>query len=168
MDKKQADISELESLVIEWQDRLFRFAYMRIGNREDAEDLIQETFISLFGAMRSGKEIHDVGNYLFRSLSNACVSYYRKNSPPQIALEDAKELTVEEQDLGIHEEFVRIRRLLDGLPKEQAETLRMKCYDGLTFREIAEIEEIPEATVKSRYRYAINSLQKQLKQNKHD
>lgn len=36
MDKKQADISELESLVIGWQDRLFRFAYMRIGNREDA------------------------------------------------------------------------------------------------------------------------------------
>lgn len=168
MDKKQTDISELESLVIEWQDRLFRFAYMRIGNREDAEDLIQETFLSLYNAIRVGKKIHNVGKYLFRSLSNACISYHRKNPPPQIALEDAKELAVEEQDRDIHQEFVRIHRLLDGLPKEQAETLRMKCYDGLTFREIAEIEEIPEATVKSRYRYAITSLQKKLKQNKHD
>lgn len=163
MDKKEADITELESLVVEWQDRLFRFAYMRIGIREDAEDLIQDTFISLYNALRGGKEIRDVGNYLFRSLSNACISYYRKNPPPQIALEDAKELTMEEQDRDIHEEFVRIHKLLDDLPKEQAETLRMKCYDGLTFREIAEIEEISEATVKSRYRYAIISLQKQLK-----
>lgn len=166
MNKQQSEIAELENLVVEWQDRLFRFAYMRIGSREDAEDLIQETFVSLYKAIRDGKEIKDIGNYLFRSLSNACISYHRKNPPPQISLEEAKELAAEEQDRDIHEEYVRINRLLDGLPKDQAETLRMKCYDSLTFREIAEIKEIPEATVKSRYRYAILNLQKQLKNYK--
>ena len=42
----------------------------------------------------------------------------------------------------------------------------MKCYDNLTFREIAELEEIPEATVKSRYRYAIQHIQQQLRKKK--
>lgn len=163
MDKKQSDIEDLECLVSEWQDRLFRFAYMRIGIREEAEDLIQETFISLFSAMRRGKKILNVGNYLFRSLSNACNSYHRKNQPPFIPIEEASDMEVDEQDRDIHNEFFRISRLLEDLPQQQAETLRMKCYDGLTFREIAEIEEISEATVKSRYRYAIACLQKILK-----
>lgn len=155
-------ITELENLVSQWQDRLFRFAYMRIGIREDAEDLIQDVFIALFNAMKSGKEIKDVGNYLFRSLLNACISYHRKSPPQQISLDEVTFIVADEQDKDIHEEFMRIRRLMKKLPKEQAETLMMKCYDGLTFREIAEIEEIPEATVKSRYRYAIMSLQRQL------
>lgn len=163
MEEKQSDIKELEGLVNLWQDRLFRFAYMRIGNREDAEDLLQETFLALYSAMRDGKKIRDVGNYLFRSLSNACSSYFRRNPPPQISIEDAPELAACDSDRDIYNEYLRILRLLENLPREQAEILRMKCYDGLTFREIAEIEEIPEPTVKSRYRYAILTLQKRIK-----
>ncbi|MBO5186500.1 MAG: hypothetical protein J6B91_05555 [Prevotella sp.] len=44
--------------------------------------------------------------------------------------------------------------MLDSLPAEQAETVRLKCYDNLTFRQIAELTEISEATVNSRCRYA--------------
>ena len=62
-------------------------------------------------------------------------------------------------DKQIHEEFLRISKLLEDIPQEQAEIVRMKCYDNLTFREIAELEELPEATVKSRYRYAIHHIQ---------
>lgn len=46
--------------------------------------------------------------------------------------------------------------MLDSLPAEQAETVRLKCYDSLTFRQIAELTEISEATVNSRCRYAIH------------
>lgn len=161
--KQQPDTAILEDLVDRWQDRLFRFAYMRIGIREDAEDLIQDVFISVFNMMRDGKEIKDPGHYLMRSISNACASYQRRNPPQQISLDRIPEYPAEEQDRDIHSEYLRITRLLDGLPAEQAEILRMKCYDSLTFREIAGILGIPEPTAKSRYRYAIQNLQQKLK-----
>lgn len=44
----QRHIKQLEVLVAQRQDRLFRFAYMRIGRREDAEDLVQDVFVSAF------------------------------------------------------------------------------------------------------------------------
>ena len=62
----------------------------------------------------------------------------------------------------MHEEFLRISKLLDGLSEQQQEVVRLKCTDGLKFREIARVLEIPEATAKSRYRYAIEHIQDKL------
>jgi RNA polymerase sigma-70 factor (ECF subfamily) len=56
--------------------------------------------------------------------------------------------------------------MLDDLPPEQAETLRLKCYDGLTFKQIGELQDVSEATVKSRYRYAIMSLKEKIEKTK--
>ncbi len=66
------------------------------------------------------------------------------------------------QDREITEEYIRLRRILKGLPHEQEEIIRLKCYDGLKFAEIADLLDIPEATVKSRFRYAISKIRKTL------
>lgn len=155
-------IAELERIVAERQDWLFRFAYMRIGRREDAEDLVQEVFLKLFKAMNKSGEVDDIERYLIRSISNACHDYFRRKRQTMIPIDETLQITVDESDKQIHEEFMRINKMLDDIPPEQAETLRLKCYDGLTFKQIGELQDIPEATVKSRYRYAITTLSKRV------
>ncbi|MDO4959250.1 MAG: sigma-70 family RNA polymerase sigma factor [Prevotellaceae bacterium] len=155
-------IVELERIVAERQDWLFRFAYMRIGRREDAEDLVQEVFLKLFKAMNKSGEVDDIERYLIRSISNACHDYFRRKRQTMIPIDETLQITVDESDKQIHEEFMRINKMLDDIPPEQAETLRLKCYDGLTFKQIGELQDIPEATVKSRYRYAITTLSKRV------
>ena len=76
-----------------------------------------------------------------------------------VPINEASQIAEENDDQQIHEEYLRISNLLSTLSNEQAEIVRLKCYDGLKFREIAKILEIPEATAKSRYRYAIAHLQ---------
>ena len=153
----EQNIIELERIVAERQDWLFRFAYMRIGRREDAEDLVQEVLLRLFKAMQKSG-IDDIERYLIRSISNACQDHFRRKRQTTIPIDDALHVSVDESDRQIHEEFMRINRMLDDLPSEQAETLRLKCYDGLTFKQIGELQDIPEATVQSRDRYVINTL----------
>ena len=155
-------IAELERIVAERQDWLFRFAYIRIGRREDAEDLVQEVFLKLFKAMNKSGEVDDIERYLIRSISNACHDYFRRKRQTMIPIDETLQITVDESDKQIHEEFMRINKMLDDIPPEQAETLRLKCYDGLTFKQIGELQDIPEATVKSRYRYAITTLSKRV------
>jgi len=155
-------LKELERIVAERQDWLFRFAYMRIGIREDAEDLVQEVLLSVFRRLQEKTQTLNVEQYLIRAISNACIDYFRKKSPKVVMLDKAKEVTMSESDRQIHEEFVRVKRLLDLLPIEQKEIVRLKCYDDLTFRQIAELQDIPEATAKSRYRYAIQHLQQMM------
>lgn len=162
----EQNIIELERIVAERQDWLFRFAYMRIGRREDAEDLVQEVLLKLFKAMQKSGGVDDVESYLIRSISNACQDHFRRKRQTTIPIDDALQVSIDDSDRQIHEEFMRINKLLDDLPPEQAETLRLKCYDGLTFKQIVELQEIPEATVKSRYRYAITALKEKVAKQK--
>ena len=160
-------LKELERIVAERQDWLFRFAYMRIGIREDAEDLVQEVLLGVFRRLRENTHVDSVEQYVIRSISNACIDYFRKKTPKVVMLDKAKEVVINDSDQQIHEEFVRVNRLLDLLPAEQREIVRLKCYDDLTFRQIVELQDIPEATAKSRYRYAIQHLQQMMNKKGH-
>ena len=155
-------LTELERIVVERQDWLFRFAYMRIGIREDAEDVVQESLLSVFRRLREQTGIGNVEQYVIRAVSNACTDYFRRKPMQVVTLDKAGQVSVGEADSQIHEEFVRISRLLDTLPEEQSEIVRLKCYDELTFKQIAELQGIPEATAKSRYRYAIMHIQQRI------
>lgn len=156
-------LKELERIVEERQDWLFRFAYMRIGIREDAEDLVQEVLLSVFRRLREKTRMDNVEQYLIRSINNACIDYLRRKPLKVVQLDMAAYVAVSEGDRQIHEEYVRINGLLDSLPLEQSEIVRLKCYDNLTFKQIAELQDIPEATAKSRYRYAILHIQQRIK-----
>ena len=156
-------LPELERIVVERQDWLFRFAYMRIGIREDAEDVVQEVLLGVFRRLREKMQVESLEQYVIRSVCNACNDYFRRKPLKSVPIDEVRQVPVDEGDRQIHEEFVRINRLLDALPKEQAEIVRLKCYDDLTFRQIAELQDIPEATAKSRYRYAIMHIQQMLK-----
>ena len=155
-------LTELERIVVERQDWVFRFAYMRIGIREDAEDVVQESLLSVFRRLREQTGIGNVEQYVIRAVSNACTDYFRRKPLQVVTLDKAGQVSVGEADSQIHEEFVRISRLLDTLPEEQSEIVRLKCYDELTFKQIAELQGIPEATAKSRYRYAIIHIQQRI------
>jgi len=156
-------LTALERIVVERQDWLFRFAYMRIGIREDAEDVVQEALLNVFRRLREKTQMDSIDQYVIRAVSNACTDYFRRKTLNVVKLDKAELVAVSENDRQIHDEFVRINRMLDTLPPEQAEIVRLKCYDDLTFRQIAELQDIPEATAKSRYRYAIMHLQQMIK-----
>ncbi|MDE5794861.1 MAG: RNA polymerase sigma factor [Muribaculaceae bacterium] len=161
--KKNSDIDSFEEIVDLYQDRLFRFAFMRVGVREVAEDIVQDVLLRLYRTMSAGKDIQRYEQFLLRSVSNACIDHIRCKKPPSLRLEEIGEIPdIDDQD--IDDEFRRISILLDGLPFDQAETVRLKCYDGLTFSQIADLQNLPEATVKSRYRYAIQYIRKKLNQ----
>ncbi len=158
---RKPDIKQFESIVSLTQDKLFRFAFMRIGVREVAEDMVQDVLLRLFRLMKEGNVIQNPEYYLLRSMSNACADYYRREKVQEVDIEVIKDIP-DVQDREITEEYIRLRRILKGLPHEQEEIIRLKCYDGLKFAEIADLLDIPEATVKSRFRYAISKIRKTL------
>ncbi|MDE5997157.1 MAG: RNA polymerase sigma factor [Muribaculaceae bacterium] len=163
--RKTSDIDIFKNIVSQYQDRLFRFAYIRIGIREVAEDIVQDVFIRFYRTMIDGKEIKSHEAYLLRSISNSCIDWQRKKKETMISIDDAEDIP-EEFEEDIIDEFRRIARLLDGLPENQAEAVRLRCYDNLPFQEIADLQGISESTAKSRYRHAIWYIKEKLNLNK--
>ena len=125
--------------------------------------MVQDVLLGVFQRLREKSDVDSVEHYVIRAISNACIDYFRRKPLRLVSLDQAERVPVSEGDKQIYEEFVRIKRLLDTLPSEQSEIVRLKCYDDLTFKQIAELQGIPEATAKSRYRYAIMHIQQRIK-----
>lgn len=153
-------LRELEELADRCREPLFRFAFLRLGSRMDAEDVVQDAFLKWAAAKR-----HAVDNpqaYLFRIVANACCDRLRRRTAllPLDRLPAPPDETAEERDA--REESRRIEALLDRLPPEQAEAIRLHTYASLRFTEIAEVLRCPVSTVKSRFGNGIAKLRKML------
>lgn len=157
-------LRELEEVITEFQEQLFRFAYFRTGCYADSQDIVQEVFIKFYNENKHLASIRNIRYYLFRSIANACIDYQRKNKRLKFdTLEKANiPHNLNEKDAShemiLTEEYNRIEELLSRLPVEQAESIRLRVLDDLSFTDIAEIQDIPVTTVKSRFKYGIDKL----------
>ena len=149
---QETKLKLLERIVDRRQDSLYRFAYIRTGSQADAEDIVQDVLLRLFHSDCNLDRIDDVERYLWRAIAN------RRNAT--LPTERAAALADDSGDQELREEYERIAGLLATLPEEQAEVIRLKTSDSLTFARIAEITGTTEATVKSRFRYGIGKLRK--------
>ena len=147
---QETKLKLLERIVDRRQDSLYRFAYIRTGSQADAEDIVQDVLLRLF---------HSDCN-LWRAIANRCCDYHRHRRNATLPTERAAALADDSGDQELREEYERIAGLLATLPEEQAEVIRLKTSDSLTFARIAEITGTTEATVKSRFRYGIGKLRK--------
>lgn len=163
--KKQSTEAKrcLEELIEKNLNRLLNHAYYRLGNLNDAEDVVQETLIKVFIELQNNKKIENPPAYIFRILANACVDKLRKLRNPLIPIDnllyaEIPLLDTREEEIIRQEEYLRINSLLSSIPEDQSEVIRFRFVDSMQFAEIAEILEIPETTAKSRFAYGIKKI----------
>ena len=158
--------AEAEAIITAELQSLYRYACYRLGEREAAQDVIQELYLKLHE--RELGEVKNVRCYLYRALSNCCTQQLRERRKVEyVDVTALRDLQAEDiTPTNFEQEQALIARLLAALPDEQSEVIRLHLHGECTFTEIAEILDIPQPTAKSRYRYGIEHLRKELqKQN---
>lgn len=157
-------LNELEQLITEFQDQLFRFAFFRTGSLADSQDIVQDVFVQFYKNQILPSTVHKIKPYLFRSISNACTDYQRKSKKHLFESIDTNQDSkfLQDKDASHHlllmEEYKRIEKLLQTVPEDQAEVIRLRVLDNLSFIEIAGLLILPVTTVKSRFKYGIDKL----------
>lgn len=141
-------------------DYLVRFAYYRLGNHGEAEDLVYDAILKFLERNNEKLKPESIRLYLFRIVYNLCQDYSRTQKHETVPIEyiDIADSTDEALDL---EDADRINAILDSLPLREAEVIRMNVVDGLSFVEISSILTIPQSTAKSRYKSGMNKLREQ-------
>lgn len=158
--------AQVEAVFTEELQSLYRYACYRLGERDAAQDVIQELYLKLH--QQGLREVRNVRCYLYRVLSNSCTQLLRNRRRIEfVDVTSLRDLHAEDiTPSDFEQEQALIARLLAALPDEQSEVIRLHLHAGCTFAEIAEILDEPLPTVKSRYRYGIEHLRKELqKQN---
>lgn len=131
-----------------------RFAYFRLGNRAEAEDIVYEAVLRL---LENSNKVNDAKCYLFRIVYNLCQDKFRRKPALTVPLETV-DLPDETENQLDQQEIDRINRLLDGLPTHEAEIVRMHVVDELSFVEISDILNLPQSTVKSRFYKGVKKM----------
>lgn len=157
--KQTEETNQLVSWYDSWGEGLFRLAFYRLASRQDAEDVVQDAFLKI-----SGMNLQQIGNpkaYLYRAVQNGCNDLLRRIRP-QRALDEGILHTPEAEDWEAQCEAERINHLLEHLPEEHSEVIRLHLYGALRFTEIAELLGVPASTLKSRFTAGIERLRKML------
>lgn len=156
---KQKEVSVYDSLVRDNVDYLFRFAFFRIGDRQEVEDIVQNAFLRLMEKGVDAIAAENVRMYLFRTVYNLCVDYQRhKPSVEPIDNQAFRVIDECEDDEMLYSEYDRITAIMKSLPEREAEVIRMRAVDGLHFVEISRILNTPVSTIKSRYKSGMEKL----------
>ena len=139
-------------------EQMLHVAYAILGQREDAEDIVQEVFVSLVRSRRALASVKDLKSYVFASLRRACGRCFVARKRGRKALETIAQDVRDGQAACTEQKDVRLEQALASLPHEQREVIVLKIDGGLTFAEIAAVTSISPNTAASRYRIALEKL----------
>ncbi|REL38892.1 sigma-70 family RNA polymerase sigma factor [Rhodohalobacter sp. SW132] len=166
---QQGDTRAFSELVNRWHERIHRFAYRFFSDEDEANEIAQKTFIKMYQNVNDIDNPEKFGSWMYRVANNLCLDELkragrRKATPLEAWVEQSGGL--ESDTISPAAELDRkelgdiLQQALMLLPDEQRTVIILKEYEGLKFREIAEILEEPESTVKSRLYYGLRSTRK--------
>jgi RNA polymerase sigma-70 factor (ECF subfamily) len=170
------DRSAFVALLRRHQTPLYNFVFRHLGTSSGAEDVVQEAMLRVVQNASDFKHEARFSTWLYTIARNLCIDQLRKRAlrrhpsldepkrgedPDGATLGDrtADERADAERSATSGEIRKRLLSAVAGLPDEQREVFLMREVSSLPFKQIAEIVGVPENTVKSRMRYALERLQ---------
>ncbi len=174
-----ADQARFSDLAMEHMPALYSAALRMTRNPADAEDLVQETFLKAYRAFKSFEEGTNLKAWLYKILTNTFINSYRaaKRRPEKADVEDVEDLYLyrrigdiestgsgrsAEDEVFAHFTDTEVKAALESLPEAFRIAVLLADVEGFSYKEIAEITEVPIGTVMSRIHRGRKALQKSL------
>lgn len=153
------------SLVERHQHSVFSIALRMVGNREEAMDLAQETFVRAFASLRRYRPDGRFEAWLRRIVTNLCLNHLRR--PPSVSLEEVELDEATDSDPAriflAQEKAHAIQQAIDNLPPDYRAVIVLRFTEGLSYREMSEVLNLPESTIDTRLHRAKKMLRQRLK-----
>jgi RNA polymerase sigma-70 factor (ECF subfamily) len=184
----EGDKNSYRQLVEKYQNKIFSLAFDILKSKEDAEDVVQETFVKAYLSLPSFKGQSSFYTWLYRIAYNMSIDVKRRvnrrggnhvefreagsvsttgsdegSGGPTVIPEDAQTLEGPAEAFYRKEAGSRIKAVLDELSPEHRAVVVLREVDGLNYEEISEATGVPKGTVMSRLHYARKALQKALR-----
>ena len=173
----QGKESSLEILIKRHQQRLYRFIYSKVQDKDVTEDVFQDTFIKVIRTLKKGN-YNEEGKFLpwvMRIAHNLVIDYFRKSKRmPSFKNTDDFDIfsILGDGSLNVEKKMIQeqiysdVRELVYELPEEQKEVLIMRMYRDMSFKEISENTGVSINTALGRMRYALINLRKLIEKHK--
>jgi RNA polymerase sigma-70 factor (ECF subfamily) len=171
---QQGDVQAFDLLVRRYKDQLLNYVFRFVGNRADAEDIVQETFLRVYKNKHYYKEIAKFSTWVYTIAGNLAKTELRRrkrrkvfsvsnfvNDERDYDIKDTARNPEERVDGRMTDSY--IQNAIDKLPAKFKEVILLRDVQGFAYEEISQILGIPLGTVKSRVNRGRLRLQEDLK-----
>lgn len=168
----KGDNKAFDELLKRHQQKLFAYINRIVGDSDIANDIFQETFVKVITTIRQGRYV-DTGKFsawLMRIAHNQIIDHFRQEKAEKTVSTDTEDSTILNNanfaEDSIEDDMVNmqlhddVRRIIDALPESQRQVLKMRFYQDMSFKEIAEAMGTGINTALGRMRYAILNMRR--------
>ena len=171
-------LSDFELLVGRYQDQVYNYVFSMVRDRQLCDDIFQDTFVKIIRVIKAGV-YKDEGKFIqfaMRIAHNLVIDHFRKESRIPVVESSSEDYNYldnapitdpsVEQGMIVDQIHSDLHRMIAFLPDEQREVLRMRIFDDMSFKDIADITNVSINTALGRMRYALINLRKMAEVNK--
>lgn len=158
------DRAEFARLIEAYSGQVYRLTLKMLQNPQDAEDILQETFIKAYKALPDFEGRSSLSTWLYRIATNEALMFLRKKQPVQVSVDESIEndegderprqivdwCCLPEDELMSTEARANLDRSIQELPESLRAVFLLRDIEGLSTRETADVLDISEAAVKTR------------------
>ncbi len=164
---QSGDIATFEGVFRKYYEYLCFQAYKILRDKDEAEEVVQETFVKIWNRREELSINTSIKNYLFQSIKNTCYNQIKHEEVKRNYQADYLQSNQEsfDQDPAIAKELEQnIQKAIDSLPKERRKIFLLSRYRGLKYQEIADELNISVKTVENQMGKALKYLREELKE----
>lgn len=150
-----------------YQERLYWHIRKIVKTHENADDVLQNTFIRIYRSISNFQGKSTLHTWMYRIAYNESLRFLEKNAKKSYAnIDDIQsnqlEVLFEDEYFNGDEIQVKLNTIIEGFKEKQKRVFQMKYFDDLSFRQISEILNISESTLKSTYYTCVKIIEKKI------
>lgn len=161
---RKGEVKAQFMLYKQYSKAMYNIAIRFLNNKMDAEDILQESFVSAFEKLNELSSDNAFGSWLKKIVINNCITHIRRNRFEFVDINDYGSFADEDEDDDLNIDPAVVHNAIKDLPAGGRAILVLHSLEGYKHREIAEMLGISESTSKSQYKRALEILFINLKQ----
>ena len=150
-------------LVLAYQHRLYQVVRRQLPSHEDADDVLQNTFLKVFRHLDGFEGRSELYTWMYRIAQNEVFNFIKRNTKIKLVTLENHDEKREEPHMNSEELLHSLEIAVSGLPERQQMVFRMRYYDELSYKQMAEILKLTEGALKASFHHAVKRIEEELK-----
>jgi RNA polymerase sigma-70 factor (ECF subfamily) len=159
--------SAFSELLDVYQERLYWHIRKIVTTHENADDVLQNTFIRVYKSITKFEGKSSLHTWMYRIAYNESIRFLEKNNKK--SYDNIDEISDSHLEVLFEDEYfdgdeiqIKLNKIIDGFTEKQKRVFQMKYFDDLSFRQISEVLEISESTLKSTYYTCVKIIEEKI------